>query len=43
METDDRMIPGAFDLPDAYRCYDCEVLLTDISQTICEDCRKESK
>ena len=40
METNDRMIPGAYDLPDAYRCIDCEALLSNISRLICDECEK---
>jgi len=31
METNDRMTPSEFDLPDAYRCLDCEALLPDLT------------
>ena len=37
METDDRMIPGAYDLPDAYRCLDCEALVSPGVQ-VCDEC-----
>lgn len=30
--------PGAFDLPDTYRCIDCEALLQDISKSVCSEC-----
>ena len=43
METDDRMIPGAYDLPDAYRCIDCEALLSNISRLIYEECENYYK
>ena len=38
METNDRMTPGAYDLPDTYRCIDCEALLQDITRKLCPDC-----
>ena len=44
METNDRMIPSEFDLPDAYRCLDCEALLPDltsIGRGTCVECEQE--
>ena len=37
METNDRMVPGAYDLPDAYRCLDCEALVNPGVQ-VCDEC-----
>lgn len=44
METSARMTPSEFDLPDAYRCLDCELLLPDltsIKRGTCDECEQE--
>jgi len=44
METNDHMIPSEFDLPDAYRCLDCEALLPDLTSIrrgTCVECEQE--
>ncbi len=44
METNDRMTPSEFDLPDAYRCLGCEALLPDLTSIMrrtCDRCEQE--